>query len=374
MRKFWYTIMNMKQKKPNNVYYNVHDDIRENPDCWCFIVNGGRNTGKTYGALKGYLESKEPIVFTKRSNEDVDTICAGNSLGKKAASYEVDFSPYKAINRDLHTDIKAFKIKNGLGGFYHTTEEGAQGAPISYLVSLFAVSKIKGFDLSDAGALIFDEYAPQPWERINRKEGEQLMDLYKTIARDRHVRGKEELKLICLANSVNLFNPTCEILELTDIMAEMAARGQEVYKDPERGIFIRLLKTSPEIMEAEQKTGIYRSMKDTAWGRMAFENEFGYNDFSRIRKVALKGYMPQCSIAYKNKTWYIYLNDAGNYYMTTSANRCGVHYNLNTETGQRAFYYDKVLDVMDAAIENRAWFEKYTMYDLIMNFKKRFNI
>ena len=361
----------MKNKSP---YYNVHDDIRAHPDCWAFIINGGRNTGKTYGGLKGYLESEEPIVFCKRTNEDVDTICAGNSLGKKSTAYDVDFSPYKALNRDLNLNIKAFKIKNGLGGFYKTTEEGAQGAPISYLVSLFAVSKIKGFDLSDAVALMFDEYAPQPWERINRREGEQLMDLYKTVARDRHLRGKPELKLICLANSVNIYNPTCEILELTDIMAEMASRGQEVYIDHERGIFIRLLKTSEEMMNAEKETGIYRSMKDTAWGRMAFENEFGYNDFSRIKKVALKGYRPMYSIAYKNRSWYIYMNDMGCYYMTESAAQKVETYNLNTEVGQKAFYYNVVIYIIDAALEDRAWFEKYTMYDLIMNFKKRFNI
>lgn len=68
------------------------------------------------------------------------------------------------------------------------------------------------------------------------------------------------------------------------------------------------------------------------------------------------------------------MNDMGCYYMTESAAQKVETYNLNTEVGQKAFYYNVVLYIIDAALEDRAWFEKYTMYDLIMNFKKRFNI
>lgn len=357
-----------------SAYYDIRDDLERYPEMWCYIIIGGRNTGKTYGALKYFLDEKLPIVFVKRTNEDVDTIAAGNQIGKKGAEYEADFSPYKALNRDLHTTIKAFKIKNGIGGFYNTNEEGgAYGAPIAYLCSLFAVSKIKGFDLSEAAAIIDDEFIPQPWERINRKEGEQLMDLYKTTARDRTLRGRDELKLICLANAVNVYNPTCEVLEVTDTISQMAASGREIHVDYERGIFIRMLKTSDEMMENEQKTGIYKAMKGTAWGRMAFGNEFGYNDFSRIKKQALKGYKPMYAYEHKERTVYIYMNDSG-FYVTSSAAPNLTIYNLNTETGQKAFYYDHVIDLQNATIEGNVWFEKYTYYDLIMNYKKRFII
>ena len=44
------------------------------------------------------------------------------------------------------------------------------------------------------------------------------MELYKTVARDRVERGKEELKLICLANAVNVFNYTFDVLEVTDVV------------------------------------------------------------------------------------------------------------------------------------------------------------
>lgn len=362
----------MKTKTTKSPYYDIREDYNRYSDAWCYIIIGGRNTGKTYGTLEMFREDNEPTIFTKRTNEDIDTICAGNALGKKAAEYEVDLSPYKAINRDKGCHIKAYKIKNGLGGFYESNDEGsATGKPISYAVSLYAVNKIKGFDLSEAVAMIFDEFIPQPWERINRKEGEQLMDLYKTVARDRTLRGKPELKLICLANAVNVFNPVCEILEITDKISEMAARKIETYYDEEKRIFIRMLHTSEEMIEAEKKTGIYKAMANTNWGRMAFENEFGYNDFSQIRHVALKGYRPICSLTHKLKTWYIYCDDT-QYYMCSSPAQVKESYDLNTESGQKSFYYDRVIDLQERTIEGRMWYDKYTMYDLIMNYKKRF--
>lgn len=357
----------------HNIYYEIVRDLEAYPDAWAYLIIGGRNTGKTYGTLEYFREEKLPIVFIKRSNEDIDTICAGNSLGKKAAEYEVDLSPYKAINRDKGCHIKAYKIKNGLGGFYETNEEGnAYGQPISYGVSLYAVNKIKGFDLSECSALVFDEFIPQPWERINRKEGEQLMDLYKTVARDRTLRGKEELKLICLANAVNVFNPVCEILEVTDIISEMAARKTETYFDREKRIFIRMLRTSDEMMAAEKATGIYKAMEHTNWGKMAFENEFGYNDFSQIKSQPLKGYRPICSLTHKLKTWYIYLNEEKGYFMTDSPAKVPLQYDLNTESGQKAFYVEQCLDLQEATIGKRMWYKKYTMYDTIMNYRKRF--
>lgn len=355
-------------------YYDIKEDLQAFPDAWCMVLIGGRNIGKTYSTLKHYLQEDIPIAFVKRTNEDVDLLCAGNQLGKKGAEFSADFSPYKAVNRDTGETVKAFKIRNGIGAFYRTNEDGsAYGMPCSYLVSLHAVSKVKGFDLSECKAVVFDEFVPQPWERVNRKEGEQLMDLYKTVARDSLERTGEELKLILLANAVNVYNPTCEILELTDIIAEMDMIGTELVYLEERGILIRLLQTPDAMMEEERRSGLYQSMARTAWGRMAFGNTFAYNDFSKVKKQALKGYRPLCAVELKEKTWYLYIKE-DIYYMCRSRNRVEEVYDLNEESEQKRFYYDFVIELQNATIEKRISFETYGMYDLIMNYKKRFTI
>ena len=358
----------------SKTYYSIADDVKNYPDAWCYVIVGGRNTGKTYGALLDQLERKEPHVFIKRTNKDVELLCTGNHIGEKGKGYELDFSPYKSINRDKGENIKAFKINDGIGAFYRTDgEDGATGRPLGYLLSLSSVHKYKGFDLSECGVIIFDEFIPQPWERVGRKEGEQLMDLYKTVARDRTLRGLPELRLYCLANAVNIYNPTCEVLEVTDTVADMAAHGLETFYDEQRGIFIRKLVTSDTMMAAEQKTGIYRAMAGTAWGDMAFNNEFAYNDFSCVQKVSLKNYRPFIELTYKRKKIYIYSNGQG-FYMCSSRNKCPTTYNLNREMDQRAFWLDHGIDLLNASTRGQMLFEKYSFYDLIVNFRSRFTI
>lgn len=355
-------------------YYYIGKDVEAYPEAWCYIIVGGRNTGKTYGALKYLREKNEPHVFIKRTNRDVDLLCTGNRIGEKEKEYALDFSPYKALNRDTGDTIKAYKINEGIGAFYRTGEEvGPVGAPVGYLLSLSAVHKYKGFDLSECSTIIFDEFIPQPWERVGRKEGEQLMDLYKTVARDRTMRGLPELKLYCLANAVNIYNPTCEVLEVTDLIANMSSKHIETCYQEERGIFIRKLVTSEEMMEAEEKTGIYKAMAGTAWGEMAFNNEFAYNDFSCVRKISLKGYRPLIELTHKRKKIYIYSNGNG-FYMTASPNKCALSYDLNREMDQRAFWLDHGIDLLNASTRGQMYYEKYSYYDLIVNFRNRFVI
>lgn len=360
--------------KPNSPYYGVENDLAAYPDAWAYIIVGGRNTGKTYSALKWHLLENKKHVFIKRTNKDVDLLCSGNKLGNKEQQFRIDLSPYKAINRDFGCHIKAFTIQDGLGAFYKTDDEGvAVGDPVGYLLSLNAVQRYKGFDLSECDSIIFDEFIPQRWERIGRNEGEQLMDIYKTVSRDRTMRGRPELKLICLANAVEIYNPTCEILEITDKIADMQAREIETFYDDERGIFIRILKTSEEMLSVERQSGIYRAMKGTAWANVAFENQFAFNDTSCIKKLALKGWRPVIELTHKQKKIYIYSNGMS-FYMCSSRAKCPVSYDLNREMDQRAFWLDHGIDLLNASTRGLMYFEKYTYYHLIVNFKMVFKL
>ena len=108
-------------------------------------------------------------------------------------------------------------------------------------------------------------------------------------------------------------------------------------------------------------------------GTNAFGNEFGYNDFSQIKHMALKNFRPVVGVVNKNKTWYIY-NNEDTFYMC-AARASGVKiYDLNLESDQKTFYYDHVIDLQMATMERRMWYDNYTMYDMITCYKKRFNI
>ena len=75
-------------------YYSIQSDILAYNAFWCFVVVGGRNTGKTYGALKYMYENKQKFIFIKRTNDEVKLICSkGAKSGMKA-----DISPFQGYN------------------------------------------------------------------------------------------------------------------------------------------------------------------------------------------------------------------------------------------------------------------------------------
>lgn len=350
-------------------YYEVCDDIAHFPEAWAIITIGGRGTGKTYSALLDCYQHQRKFVFVKRTIDDVKLLCGRG----KVSEFEIDLSPFKPINRDHHINVRSRIISDkGLGGFWNFSDDGDPiGQPIGYIVALNAISKVKGFDMSDCDWMIFDEFIPQPWDRVNRKEGEQVLDLYKTIARDREIRGRQPLKLICLANAVSIINPLCQIFELTDKIVEMQIKGEEYYYD--KGVLLHLLEPEEEFIKAEEKSVVFQSLKDTAWGRMAYNNEFAYNDFSNVAHTSLKGYSPVCCIIYKSSEYYIYRKD-GTWYITGSrADKVPV-YNLNRENDQKRFNLDYRVDIKNACIDNKVIFDSYTMYDIIMNYTDHFKL
>lgn len=359
-------------------YYNVADDVAAYPDAWCIIAIGGRGTGKTYGALKDCYLNHRQFVFVKRTNDDVELLCAGAGRYGKKEEGSADISPFKPINRDLNTNVHPFTISKGLAGFWECeqNEDGdnvPKGESIGKILSLNAVSKYSGFDMSDADWMIFDEFVPRSWERVLRSEGDQMLDLYKTIARDREHRGRQPLKLILLANSVNISCPATNILEVSDAIAEAHLMGKEYHYIKDRGILIHIIRTSEEFHHKEEQTILYQAMNATAWGQMAFENNFAYNDFSAVKKLQLKNYRPIAAYIYKRKYVYVYQKD-GNFYLCKSKANLPIQkiYDLQIERDQKRFYYDYAIDLQNSSIEGYVYFETYGMYELITNYHKIF--
>lgn len=351
----------------NDGYYHFSQDLEKFPEAWCYIVWSHRGPGKTYSAL-WYSYNNYPIIYMKRTSEDVELICSTDKYG-------FDASPYVPINRDKGTNIKARAIKNGIGGFWNVSEDGEpSGLPVSYILSLNAVKRFKGFDFSMCEWILLDEFIPQVGEIVKRGEGEMLLDLYMTIARDRQKRGRKPLKLVLFANAEEISTPITNTLEVVDIMADLNATGEAYYYDEQRGIMLHHITREEYPMKESEKVGIYSAMAGTAWGAKAFEGSFTNNDFTNVSKNNLKGYRPFIHLHYKNKDYYIYINDAGQYYMTESRASCIFEYDLNKENDRKLFYIEHGITLRRECIEDRFKFQKYSMYDLIANYTKIFKI
>lgn len=356
-------------------YYTIKDDLQRYPDAWAYFVWSGRNTGKTYSTLSYMLDSGSRFLYVKRCVEDVKLILSGSGkIGASIAEYGADFSPFKAINRDRKSNIKAFSIYKGyVGGFWECDENNSpKGEPIGYIVPLSAVSKVKGFDLSDCDYIIFDEFIPSKWERVDKGEGKQLLDLYMTVARDREHRGKAPLKLVCLANPTDINCPVMQELEIADDASEMSITGAE-YKYV-RGMLLHQLKMGAEFQSAEEDMPIIKAMEDTAWRAMTLGDGFAYNEMSMVRRVALKGFRCILELRYRKHFWYLYEKE-GLWYFCKSPNRPqDGSIDLNKDADARRFYMEYGIRLKGDYTEGRVLFQTYTMYDVIINFKKFFKI
>ena len=360
----------MKSDWKNEKYYYFADDLAKYPAAWCYVVYSRRGPGKTYSALRYAYEQKIPIFYLKRTKDDVDLICTGATRG-------VDLSPYKPICRDTDYRIEAKLItKSGFGAFYdHFDNETGEpiGAPFSYCGALNAMKSIKGFDLSICDWLLLDEFIPQAGEIVKRREGEMVLDMYMTLARDRQLRGRGDLKLILFANAENISTPITNELAIVDDIAELSASGETHLYLEDRGIMIHHITDQEYPIQEEQKSGIYKGMAGTPWFEKAFGGEFANNDFSNVGRVNLKNYQPLTGWTYKKKECYIYTKD-GRYFFTGSKSNSIELYDLNRENDQKRFYRDFVVDLRVACSENLCVFQKYTFYDLLVNYKQFFKL
>jgi hypothetical protein len=146
---------------------------------------------------------------------------------------------------------------------------------------------------------------------------------------------------------------------------------------PEKGIMLHHIinEEVPAVKMQDNQLGIYKAMKNTAWGKKTFEGEFANNDFSNVCKMSLKNMVGFCHLEYKAHDYYIYLrNSDGMYYMTDSAIKCQYDYNLYKENDQKRFYNELYFVLRDACVNDLFKFKTYSMYDLIINYKKFFTV
>lgn len=348
-------------------YYYFPDDIASYPDAWCYVVWSRRGPGKTYSALRASYEDHIPILYMKRTIKDVEIICKSQA--------GLDLSPYSPINRDKGTCITPLYMGDGLGGFYDTLDDNGKpcGNPFSMIAALSAMKTIKGMDVSFVDWMLLDEFIPLAGEVVRKKEGEMLLDLYMTASRDRQKRGRGSLKLILFANAENITTPITTELDIVDHMIDLTVSGDSHMYIESRGIMLHHITTDEVPLHDTEKSGIYKAMEGTAWAAKTFGGDFANNDFTAIQRVSLKGYKPLIHVHYKLHDYYIY-NKESSFYMCDSRQSCGIEYDLDIENDQKRFWLEHAFDLRRACIDGLMRFQRYTMYDLIVNYRKIFEI
>lgn len=266
-------------------YLNIHKILSLKLP-FIFIV-GGRGTGKTYGALEEVVEEKIKFMYLRRTQSQADLI------------NKPEFSPFKSLNEDHDWKVGTGSLSKYNNAFYmQTLQDGAyvnSGQPIGYTGALSTLSNMRGFDASDVTLFIYDEFIPESHERPIKDEGSALLNAYETINRNRELKGKPPLQLLCLSNANNLANPIFMELGLVRTAEQMKRKGQEVYMNREKGILIINMEKS-EISAKKSNTALYRLTQGSEFNKMSVGNQFSKEEIGRIASRPLKEYRPIVNI------------------------------------------------------------------------------
>lgn len=261
-----------------NGYLNVETII--NSGDWRFIFFiGGRGTGKTYGVLKYLLGTEKFFMILRRTQQQADII--SNQM----------LSPLQPLSMDIGFSYKMEKLVKQIGLIKIGTEEEEE--PIGFTAALSTFSNVRGFSGDRIEFLLYDEFNPEPHERLIKDEGQAFLNCYETINRNRELKGRSALTAILCGNSNRIDNPI--IIEMGLLPSLVKAKqiskkyGHAIMKYPKRGILMIVFDDSP-ISTQKQNTALYQAAGDGDFSNMALTNEFTDDVPSTITSQNLKEY------------------------------------------------------------------------------------
>lgn len=293
-------------------YLDVGKILDRDDSTFIFIV-GARGIGKTFGALRHFIDKYMKFIYMRRTQTQVDMIRSEELNPFKSLKTELgdDYSfIMKTLTKNITGIYKAIKDDDGI--------EHAAGDVRGYMLALSTVSNIRGFDASDCDILCYDEFISERHEKPIQSEGTAFLNAVETIGRNRELKGYKPLRVLCMSNSSNLANPIFTELKLITTCEKMLQKGQDYCKLPDRGVSVYILHDSP-ISKQKSKTALYKlAGEDSDFAQMSLKNDFNQEYFGQVRSCNLTEYKPLVKVGeiciYKHKSqrlWYASAHASG---------------------------------------------------------------
>ena len=274
---------------PNN-YLNMAGILRD-PHPFIIVV-GARGTGKTYGALTGALDQDLKFIYFRRTQKIIDAVT------------DPALHIFKRINQDRQRDIQPGR-SSGLVRFME------KETCVGYAAGLSTFANVRGFDGSDIDLIIYDEFIPEPTERVMFNAYTALLNAVETIGRNRELEGRPPVKTLLLSNSDLIYSDIVTGLKIGDRLLAMQESGVEMLDVSPELLIIR--PTGEAFREQKRDTALYRLTSGQSYAAVALDNAFPIEDRERIKNRPLAEYRPLAAIGgiclYKHKS-------GGSYYVT----------------------------------------------------------
>lgn len=236
---------------------------------------GGRGCGKTYGAIDYLLHVKrKPFLLMRRTN-----------IQQRAVSSPVS-TPLAVNLREgqeiikVRTDTDALSRLDVLqdGEYYNTI----------YTTGLSVVSSLRGIDLTFIEDVVFDEFIKEPHDRPITEEYDAFKNAYETIARNRELQGRPPLRVIALANALDIGNPYFRGMGIVNQVYQMTG---DLWADDRRGIAV-YRPLSRDFLLKKKSTALYM-LDDTG---STIGRDFGEVDTTYIKSLDTRQARPICNI------------------------------------------------------------------------------
>lgn len=244
------------------------------------VMIGKRQVGKTYGVLLYMLDTDKRFILMRGMKTELEMLERNvNSPFAKIHGYE------DRITFEKDSDYTASISRYDIG------EDGSEvKTNIGMGAALSSIGRVRGFNGDIYSDLVYDEFIPESHLLKVRHGDDAFLNAYTTINGNRELEDKPPLRCWLLANSNNLDSDILNALDITKIVEKMSIAGEESRILKERGIMI-LLPDSTKVIEKRKRGALYRAIGgQSKFAKMAYENDFAYNDYTDVRNMPLSEY------------------------------------------------------------------------------------
>lgn len=290
----------------NNDYYNGGHII--NNGCFISMSVGNRSTGKSFNwkryCVRKFLKEGKEFIYLRRQRKELDFVCPTwfNDISEKFPEWGYEYKKGKMYLTKTVEPEPEPEPETPRRGRPRTKEP--EPTKISYLMGhtmhLADTQAMKGISMENIDTIFFDEFLPDNNVYLRKDnplyEPEMLMNIYTSVARGYGRAIRPEVKIICVANNVTLFNPYFSYfgVDLTD---------KDRYK--KNGVYAEKWfneAIAKEIME----TDFGQFIAGTRYGQHSLFNESLKDINSNIRKPPAKT-RPLYQLYFYD--WYLALGD-----------------------------------------------------------------
>lgn len=327
----------IQSSSQDSLFYSLVKDLEKFPSLFLYMVISMRGLGKSYGALKYFIEEKRRFIYCRRTAAELENCCTPAN------------NPFKRLNKDLGWTIKLVRA----GEIFIITDDEKNEYGLACALS--TLGNVRSADYIDIEYILIDEFINT--RKINylkpADEIDAFANLIESVLRNDEVLYGRSLQIILFSNANSLESGIIEYLELADIIRKMKRDKEEYYVNEDRGLMVHL-PTGKELKEKKKNTKLYKLMKGTKFYDMALNNEFVTENFDIVRKIPYQKLVPLCSY---ESAYFYNVKDEDIIYVTKRK------HNVNnfTEESRRKFEKSFLMTIQYYYDENRLFISNYNV-------------